>query len=186
MHDLASRLYLVIGAILLAASAPLARAATTNVSYGSFFFSPKVVQIKAGDTINWTGGGAHNATGTGADPMCGTLPCSRTFNTAGTYPYVCTIGAHAANGMTGLVLVVPPVIVPAVITNLTRLPNGDMRLAVSTTANQTNVVQATTNLSVPASWVPVAVTRPSSNSFIWTDTNAGSFPLRFYRVVEPK
>src|SRR6476659_497275 len=83
-------------------------AASTNVSYGSFFFNPPIVRITAGDTVNWTGGGGHTLLGTSADPICGggLLPCSHTFNTPGNYTYLCTVGNHAALGMTGLVVVV--------------------------------------------------------------------------------
>jgi len=83
-------------------------AASTNVNYGSFFFNPPIVRITAGDTVNWTGGGGHTLLGTSSDPICGggLLPCSHTFNTPGNYTYLCTVGNHAALGMTGLVVVV--------------------------------------------------------------------------------
>ena len=85
-----------------------AAAATTNVSYGFFFFNPPVVQILARDTVNWTGGTGHTLVGTGADPICGggSLPCSYTFNTPGIYPYKCTVDGHASLGMTGSIIVV--------------------------------------------------------------------------------
>src|SRR5437773_1591152 len=47
-------------------------AITTNVTYGSFFFVPRVVSINAGDTVVWTNGfGSHTVLGTGSDPICG-------------------------------------------------------------------------------------------------------------------
>src|SRR5947207_5868033 len=69
-------------------------AATTNVSFGNFSFSPKSVTIKVGDTVVWTNaGGSHTVTGDGSDPFCGNnaIPtsCPHTFNTAGTFPYHC-------------------------------------------------------------------------------------------------
>lgn len=70
-----------------------AHAATTNITYGYYFFDPSAVQINVGDTVIWTNGtGTHTVYGTGADTICGgaTLPCSHTFNTPGTYPYECT------------------------------------------------------------------------------------------------
>src|SRR5436305_1701469 len=114
-------------------------ATTTNVSYGSFFFSPKVVSIHVGDTVNWTGGaGTHTVGGTGSDPICGgaTLPCSHTFNTAGNFAYICTLTGHATSGMTGLVMVAsapPPPPAPAMLTNAMRLANGQFRFTVITT-----------------------------------------------------
>src|SRR6266513_2662349 len=83
-------------------------AATTNVSFGNFSFSPKSVTIKVGDTVVWTNaGGSHTVTGDGSDPFCGNnaIPtsCSHTFNTAGTFPYHCI--PHQSIGMTGTVIV---------------------------------------------------------------------------------
>jgi plastocyanin len=69
-------------------------AATVNVSFGNFSFSPRNVTINVGDTVVWSNtGGSHTVTGDGSDPFCGsgTIPtsCSHTFNTAGTFPYRC-------------------------------------------------------------------------------------------------
>jgi plastocyanin len=165
-----------------------ARAATTNVSYGSFFFSPPVVQIHVGDTVSWsTGSGTHSVLGTGSDPICGgaLLPCAHTFNTAGNFAYECTVDSHAAFGMTGLVKVASASITPALLTNVTRLTNGQFRFTVITTANRTNIVQASTNLARATNWVAINTTLPGSNTFTFTDTNADGLRLRFYRVIEP-
>ncbi len=166
-------------------------AATTNVSYGSFFFSPKVVAIKVGDTVNWTGGsGTHTVAGTGSDPICGgaTLPCSHTFNTAGNFAYQCTLPGHAGAGMTGLVMVAsapPPPPTPATLTNAMRLSNGQFRFTVITTTNRTNIIQASTNLLGSTNWIGINTNVPTTNTFSFTDTNAPGLRLRFYRVVEP-
>jgi plastocyanin len=100
---------LAIGLFVWAGSA---RAATTNVSYGDYFFSPKVVTINLGDTVNWTPAGTdtHTLLGTGEDAICGgnLLPCSYTFTNAGTFPYECTRPFHAQLGMVGTVIVLAP------------------------------------------------------------------------------
>src|ERR1041384_7814638 len=92
--------------LISTAAVPMMAAGSTvtNVTYGSFFFSPKVVSIKVGDAVQWNGAGSHTLLGTGSDPICGgaSLPCSHTFNTAGTYTYQCTLPGHAAAGMTGM------------------------------------------------------------------------------------
>src|ERR1044071_4126812 len=85
-----------------------ASAATTNVSFGNFSFSPKTVTINVGDTVMWTNtGGSHTVTGDGSDPFCGTgfIPtsCSHTFSTAGTFSYHCI--PHQSFGMVGTVIV---------------------------------------------------------------------------------
>ncbi|MDR3459314.1 MAG: hypothetical protein P4N60_17935 [Verrucomicrobiae bacterium] len=51
-------------------------------------------------------------------------------------------------------------------------------------AVQTTLIQATANIGDPSWWVTIA-TNPPGSSFSFTDTNAGSFPNRYYRVVSP-
>jgi len=167
-------------------------AATTNISFGAFFFSPNAVTISEGDTVVWTivpGQIAnHTVTGSGSDAICGPgivgSGCQHTFAMAGTFPYHCAKIGHAALGMTGVVQVVRPGLAPAMLTNVMRLPSGQFRFTARTTANHTNIVQASTNL-VPSNWLPIGTVVPGSNSFVFTDTNAAGLRLRFYRVVEP-
>ena len=86
--------------------------------------------------------------------------------------------------MTGLVQVVSSSApAPALLTNLVRLPDGQFQFTVSTTANHTNVVQAATDLKA-SNWVSIGTLVPGSKNFVYTDTNAPGFSLRFYRVVE--
>jgi plastocyanin len=167
-------------------------AGTTNVSFGSFFFNPAVVTVSPGDTIVWTlasgQSATHTVTGTGSDVICGPgtvgSGCQHTFSTVGSFPYICATPGHAGFGMTGLVQVVSAAPAPAVLTNVARLPNGQFQFTVSTTANHTNVVQAATDLKA-SNWVSIGTLVPGSKSFVFTDTNAPGFSLRFYRVVEP-
>ena len=182
-----------LGMAFSLALTPLAvKAATTNVSFGSFFFNPKTVTIFEGDTVVWTIAPGqianHTVTGTASDPICGPglvgSGCQHTFTTAGTFAYICATFGHAAAGMTGVVQVVRPPPAPALLTNLVRLPGGQFRFTVRTTANRTNVVQASTN-PAPSNWIPIGTVVPGSNSFVFTDTNAPGLRLRFYRVVEP-
>lgn len=168
-------------------------AATNNVTFGFAFFSPNDLTIEVGDTVVWSNqGGTHTVTGTGTDPICGPdlvpISCSRTFDTAGDFPYICTIGSHAAFGMTGVVRVAqaPITITPAILSEPTLTPAGDFEFTVSSTANQTNVVQATTNAANPSAWTPIATLVPTNATFEFTDTNQGGFPIRFYRVVQPE
>jgi len=187
MMNIASR----FSALLLAAAGTLpSTAATTNVSFGSFFFNPKVVTVEPGDTVTWNNlGGTHTVTGTGADPICGpglvNPSCSHTFLVPGSYPYICAVPGHASSGMTGLVNVVAAPVVPATLSDPVALPNGDFQFTILSTANRTNVVQATTNATSPSAWSPIATVVPATNQYIFTDSNANTLPLRFYRVVQP-
>jgi hypothetical protein len=88
--------------------------------------------------------------------------------------------------MTGLVIVASAAPTPALLTNAMRLTNGQFRFTVVSTANRTNIIQASTNIASPMNWVAISTTVPTTNTFIVTDTNAGNLRLRFYRVVEPQ
>lgn len=180
-------------ASLLTVSVFTSRAATTNVAYGGtqLTFRPAVVTIKQGDTVIWTqaSGGLNNHTVTGppSDPLCGggfVTSCSWTFTNAGSFAYQCN--THLISGMTGLVVVAsaPVPVVPAVLTNMTVLPNGQAQFKVLSTALHTNRVQASTNLAL-SNWTTISTVFPTTNSFIVTDSNAPGFELRFYRVVQP-
>ena len=69
-------------------------------------FSPTPIAVAVNGTVTWqwnSGGVAHNVTfndGTNSGNLTsGSFP--RTFQVAGSFPYVCTI--HAAEGMSGVV-----------------------------------------------------------------------------------
>lgn len=169
-------------------------AATTTVHFGYPYYSPNDITIHPSDTVEWVhdpDGFSHTVTGTGAEPLCGAgvvpVSCSHTFTTTGTFPYKCIIDGHAAAGMTGVVRVVsvPVTVVPAVLTNAIKLPNGDFQFTVQSTASVTNLIQATTNLASPANWALVGTLVPTNRVFTFTDTNASHVGIRLYRVVEP-
>ena len=156
------------------------RAATTNVLYGDFFFSPAVVTVNVGDTINWTPAGSdtHTLLGTGSDPICGgvNLPCSYTFNTAGSFPYECTIPGHAELGMTGLVIVVngnPPA--PPVIATQ---PQSQIVLS-----NTTVVFSVTASNATSYQWQSNSLDIPGATNVSLTLSNVVTSDSGTYRVV---
>jgi len=61
---------------------------------------------------------------------------------------------------------------------------GGFQFNVQASAVQTTLIQATTNLWDPAAWTTIA-TNPPGSAFIFTDTNSGQFPARYYRVITP-
>jgi LPXTG-motif cell wall-anchored protein len=71
-------------------------AASTTVTIGDFAFSPKSVAIDVGDTVTWsnTDDVAHSATAEDGSFDTGTFgkgnSRSETFDTAGTFQYICT------------------------------------------------------------------------------------------------
>jgi plastocyanin len=82
----------------------------TVVQVKDNFFSPSSVTVSVGQTVQWqwAGSNAHNVTwvvssgaANSATQASGTY--SRTFDTAGTYDYYCSI--HGQNVMSGTVVV---------------------------------------------------------------------------------
>jgi plastocyanin len=180
---------ILIGILIALSTAGTARGATNTVTFGSFFFNPKVVTINVGDTVVWNNsGGFHTVTGTGSEPLCGTdsvpVSCVHTFLQPGNYSYQCNVAGHAGLGMTGLVQVLAPVVMPAVLTNFTILANGHAQFTVNSTVSRTNLVQASASLAV-SNWLTISTVVPATNTFVVTDSNAPAFQLRFYRVVQP-
>jgi plastocyanin len=72
-------------------------AASASVTMGDFFFSPASVTVAAGDTVTWHNSGQepHTATADDGSFDTGTINSggsgSHTFNSAGTFSYICTI-----------------------------------------------------------------------------------------------
>ncbi len=102
-------------AVLCLFLAGLASAATVNINMVDFAFQPSSVTVNVGDTVVWTNMGStfHTTTsGSGCMPNgmwdSGTLPPGQsfpvTFNTAGTFPFFCSIHC-ASNNMVGTVIV---------------------------------------------------------------------------------
>ena len=96
-------------------------ATTHTIQAGNYYYTPSVLNVNLGDTVNWiNNGGFHNvnfdvSTITGASfgnpvnfitaPTTSANMASYIFTVAGTYNYDCSVGTHAANGMTGTVIV---------------------------------------------------------------------------------
>jgi len=125
MHHLLRTTVAVLG-LMISGISLSSRAATANVSVGSGGdrFAPVVTNINVGDRVLWTwAGNNHNVTSQTsawtASPTQGTgTTFTNTFNSAGTFPYECTI--HVSLGMTGAVVVAVANLPPTVsITNPT-------------------------------------------------------------------
>jgi plastocyanin len=73
----------------------LALAADQSVAIGGFAYSPATVTINVGDTVTWENGDAvaHTATGGSFDTgnIAAAASASITFDSAGTFPYACTM-----------------------------------------------------------------------------------------------
>lgn len=96
-----------------------------TVNAGNFYYEPASITINVGDTVRWVNdGGTHNVNADintltdmsynnpesfSSSPTTGSILLTRVFNVEGTYNYDCSVGAHAANGMVGTVIVEPTV-----------------------------------------------------------------------------
>lgn len=85
--------------------APSSWAATHIVTVGDNFFSPSSLTIEVGDTVEWrnaSGGMSHNVTANNRSfesVTATSFTFSQTFNTAGTFNYLCTIHPDTMNGV---------------------------------------------------------------------------------------
>tara|TARA_Y100001970_G_C14227043_1_gene856338 strand:+ start:1002 stop:2030 length:1029 start_codon:yes stop_codon:yes gene_type:complete len=94
-----------------------------QINAGNFYYSPSLLEINAGDTVEWINdGGFHDVNGNYSTftnelydnpenfyvgpPTNSSVIGSYTFNVPGTYNYDCSVGSHAANGMVGVIIVI--------------------------------------------------------------------------------
>jgi plastocyanin len=88
-----------------------AMAANQSVTAGGLSFSPQTVTIAQGESVTWTNiGGVHDVAFDDGlfqqpSPPSAGWSVSRTFGSAGTYRYYCSV--HQSLGMTGSVVVTP-------------------------------------------------------------------------------
>jgi plastocyanin len=123
--------------MLIVSSALTVSAATTNVIVGfggGDSFSPKIVNINAGDTIIWnwmgnvhttssgSGGVTNGFWDSGAMAQNTGFSFTNTLNSAGNYPFFCRIHFGAPFFMTGLVNVASVTLPPSV--SITNPPDG--------------------------------------------------------------
>src|SRR4029077_11459979 len=107
----------VATAVSLVGYAKPASATTFNVTVGpngNLVFDPASVKIQTGDQVKWTWDSGGHSTTSGSPGMPngiwdsgihnGGATFTRTFNSAGTFPYYCT--PHSCCGMVGTVMVV--------------------------------------------------------------------------------
>jgi plastocyanin len=122
--------------------------ATQAIDIANFAFSPASVTIEAGTTVTWTNSDSatHNVTDNGGAFASGDLATgqsySYTFDTEGTYNYMCTIHPQ----MLGTIVVTaaggePTATAPATATEApTGMPATGSGSSMSSAASQTNVL----------------------------------------------
>jgi plastocyanin len=95
-----------------ARNAEVVVAATVAVSMGDDFFTPQSLDIATGDTVVWTNNGDDDHTATSNAFHSGTMSpgdtFQRTFDTAGTYDYVCAFHDDMTGSVTVTGTTTPP------------------------------------------------------------------------------
>ncbi len=125
-------------------------------------------------------GSAYNTGVTGNGVQSGTLTFAVPLNAPSSLSYICQF--HAAMAGT-LNIVDPPPPQPAILTNLLRLPNGNLQFTVLGTPGRPHRILALGDLAL-SNWVNLATTTPSGASFTFVVTNPGALPRRYYRVTQ--
>lgn len=148
--------------------------------------SPGPVPIVYYEVLGWIGGMFPTISyGTNFPSTTATI----TGLTPGTYEEWTVRGYDAAgnaSGFSGGIWAVNPVPAPATLSGFTPAPGGGFQFTVSEGGSlQTVLLEATTNLADPNSWLQIGSVFPTANPFTFTDTNAVQFPTRFYRVRTP-
>ena len=89
-----------------------------TVEAGSYYYTPSSLTINMGESVQFNNmQGFHDVVVTSGPELLELGSCSGpcligslTFNTPGTYEYICSIGSHADQGMVGTVTVVDPTV----------------------------------------------------------------------------
>jgi chitin-binding protein len=94
---------------------------------------------------------------------------------------------YGAYSIYNLVAATNPIPVPPLLNGAGQLANGSFQFTATErgSAVQTVLIQASTNLVDPNSWVQIGSLYPGTNPFTFTDTNAFQFPARYYQLVAP-
>lgn len=156
--------YLISTFILVYFSMNLIGQTSHPVTVSNYQFSPKEIQITAGDEVVWTNtGGTHNVNG-----KTSTFPSNPesfgnnqgsgwtykfVFNTTGTYDYQCD--PHAASGMVGKIVVNPkaapgPFILTVNFTGMTPHVGQTLWLAVTDKATKMEIGRVKKNVDAAA------------------------------------
>ena len=70
------------------------------------------------------------------------------------------------------------------ITNLSLLGNAGIGITLSGVPGRNHVIEAATNLTPPAVWLPLATNAAANGIFTFTNFSRTNFPVRFYRARE--
>ncbi len=92
-----------------------------EIHAGNFYYSPSVLEVNVGDNVTWLNdGGFHDVNATVnavtgfvydnpevfiIPPTSNSVIGNYTFNIPGTYNYNCSVGNHASQGQTGIIIV---------------------------------------------------------------------------------
>ena len=156
-----------------------------TINAGSYYYLPSTLTINTGDVVEWINdGGFHDVNGetntiTGqpynnpevfnspSTSVVGAVIYSHTFTLPGTYEYDCSVGQHAANGMTGILTVLSP---PTY--TIPNIAGCDSVITLDLTINYSNTGTDVITACDSYTWVDGNTYTSSNNTATWTETNA--------------
>jgi gliding motility-associated-like protein len=158
-----------------------------NINAGNFYYNPDSITINVGDTVNWINdGGFHNVNfgiNTLSNPpitfgnpaFFTSVPTAATniytyvFTIPGNYQYDCSVGAHAANGMVGQLIV-----------NASSLPSISVTTTDPDCTGDNGIIDVDLVQSVPPSTVRVLIKKLNSGGSWITLSTQNSWAQNFY------
>ena len=159
MLKIATGLAVIGGAMMMAAPSSAANASVNLTADNTF--TPAAVTISTGEKVTFTWvGGFHDVTfadgvSSGAPVGVAGTTYSRTFDTAGTFAYVCTV--HESVGMKGTVTVQAGATATTAPATATTTPSGGTAAATATTAPRAATSPAVSPMTGPEdSMLPIA------------------------------
>jgi hypothetical protein len=133
--------------------------------------------VQNGTTFSWN-------VGTLAYGIGGNLTLTVKAGAAGTYTDSASVQANTPDANpdddTAFATVVVGTVAPPSLSSIGVGTGHKFQMNITSLANQTNLVQASTNLSNPNGWVPVWT---NVGPFTFSDAQSTNYPTRFYRDV---
>jgi len=139
--------------------------------YGGYSVTPKVAAIPSNIT---------NGTVSGLTPGSSAFWTVQAFDAQG-------YGSSPISPIYDIIAITNPVPAAARMSAMPTSGGGSFQFSASEGGPvlQTVLIQATTNVADPNSWMQIGSLLPTANPFTYSDTNAAQYPLRFYRVIAP-
>lgn len=164
-------LALIAAAFAVQLAATTTSAATVHVNVDDNFYQPATMEITVGDTVQWdfVGSNPHSVTSETAGLFDSGIQTggvfSHTFNSAGTFAYVCLVHGPSMSGTIVVTAAQPTNTPPPSATN-TSVPSATTPAATATTAAPTPTEQAAVTATPVVMDAATVTSTPSAEAVI--------------------